>query len=150
MRTIVVGVDGSSASKEATKVALELAQAAGDNLVFVTVWRELRGDFGLPYATLMAPDVVDVERDWARDTLAAAVEEATQAGIPAEAVSRHGRPAGEIVVVARERNARLVVVGTHGFGPVEGLLLGSVSAGVLRHAPCPVLVVPAPPSDADR
>jgi nucleotide-binding universal stress UspA family protein len=143
-RPIVVAVDGSDAAKAATKVALELARAAGDKLLFVTAWRELRGDFGLPYATLMAPDIVDVERDWARDTLAAAVAEAEQAGVQAESVSRHGRPAHEIVAVAREHDARLIVVGSHGFGPVEGLLLGSVSAGVLRHSRCPVLVVPEP------
>jgi len=141
---IVVAVDGSDTSKAATKVALELAGAAGNPLLFVTVWRELRGDFGLPYTTLIAPDVVEVERDWARDTLAAAVSVAERAGIPAEGLSRHGRPAHEIVAVARERSARLIVVGSHGFGPVESIVLGSVSAGVLRHAPCPVLVVPAP------
>jgi nucleotide-binding universal stress UspA family protein len=144
MGPIVVAVDGSDASKAATQVALELARATGDALLFVTVWRELRGDFGLPYATLIAPDVVEVEHDWARDTLAAAVSEAEQAGVPAEGLSRHGRPAHEIVAVARERSARLIVVGSHGFGPVESVLLGSVSAGVLRHASCPVLVVPAP------
>jgi nucleotide-binding universal stress UspA family protein len=141
---IVVGVDGSDAAKAATRVALELAGAAGDSIVFVTAWRELRGDFGLPYASLLAPDVVDVEREWAEETLAAAEAEAKQVGIPAEALSRHGRPAHEIVAVARERDARLIVVGSHGFGPVEGLLLGSVSAGVLGHAPCPVMVVPTP------
>jgi nucleotide-binding universal stress UspA family protein len=144
MERIVVATDGSDASKAAAKVAIELARATGAGLFFVTVWQELSGDFGLPYATLIAPEVVEIERDWARDLLAAAVVEAEQAGIPAESSSRHGRAAHEIVAVARERSAQLIVVGSHGFGPIEGLLLGSVSAGVLRHAPCPVLVVPAP------
>jgi nucleotide-binding universal stress UspA family protein len=144
MDRILVAIDGSDTSKAATRVALELARATGNALLFVTVWRELHGDFGLPYAALVAPDIVDVERDWARDTLAAAVAEAEQAGVPAEGLSRHGRPADEIVAVARERGSRLIVVGSHGFGPIESLLLGSVSAAVLRHAPCPVLVVPPP------
>ena len=144
MEHIVVATDGSDTSKAATQVALELARATGDTLLFVTVWRELRGDFGLPYATLITPDVVEIERDWARDTVAAAVADAERAGIPAEGLTRHGRPAHEIVAVARERSSRLIVVGSHGFGPIESALVGSVSAGVLRHAPCPVLVVPAP------
>ncbi len=144
MSTIVVAVDGSDASKAATVVALELARATGDRLVFVTVWRRLRGDFGLPYTTLLPSDVVDIERDWARDTLAASVAEAEQAGVPAEAVCLQGGAAHEIVGVARSQEARLIVMGSHGFGPVEALVLGSVSAGVLRHAPCPVLVVPGP------
>jgi nucleotide-binding universal stress UspA family protein len=143
MSTIVVAVDGSDASKAATEAALELARATGDRLVFVTVWRKLRGDFGLPYATLLPADVIDIERDWAQDTLAAAVAEAERTGVPAEAICRQGRAAHEIAAVARKHDARLIVIGSHGFGPIEGLILGSVSAGVLRHAPCPVLVVPS-------
>jgi nucleotide-binding universal stress UspA family protein len=148
MSSIVVAVDGSDASKAATGVALELARVTGDRLVFVTVWRKLRGDFGLPYATLLPSDVVDIERDWAEDTLAAAVAEAGRLGVAAEALCREGGAAHEIVAAARRHDARLIVMGSHGFGPIEGLLLGSVSAGVLRHASCPVLVVPRPPVHA--
>jgi nucleotide-binding universal stress UspA family protein len=142
MASIVVAADGSEPSSAAISAAIELARATDDELVFVTAWQELHGDFGLPYATLLAPDATEIERAWARDTLDAVTSLAARAGIAAEAVCRHGRPAAEIVAVARERDARLIVIGSHGFGPIEGLLLGSVSAAVLRHAHCPVLVVP--------
>jgi len=46
------------------------------------------------------------------------------------------------VEVARKVEADLLVVGSHGKGPMKRLFLGSVSEGVLRRAPCPVLVVP--------
>ena len=52
-----------------------------------------------------------------------------------------GTPAGEIVSVARELDADLVVVGARGLGGIERLLLGSVSERVLRDARCPVLIV---------
>ena len=53
-----------------------------------------------------------------------------------------GRPAAEIVRFAREHEADLIVMGTHGYGSVKRLLLGSVADQVIRQAACPVLVVP--------
>jgi nucleotide-binding universal stress UspA family protein len=142
MSTILVGTDGSATAQAATCVALDLAQASGDDVLFVTAWHELEGDFGLPIAKLF-PGLVEVEREWAQTTLATAAAEAEAAGVSATTLSRHGEPADQICRVARERKPRLIVVGSRGWGPVDGVLFGSVSSGVLRHAPCPVLVVPA-------
>lgn len=102
-----------------------------------------RSPLGLPYSPLLQ-DSVEIEREWAEKTLEAARAAAADAGIAAETIARHGRPAHEIVSVARERGVRLIVVGSHGYGPIEGVILGSVSRGVVAQAPCPVLVVPAP------
>src|SRR5262249_26300664 len=52
-----------------------------------------------------------------------------------------GDPRAEIVRQAEEWKAELVVVGARGLGTVKRLLLGSISDGVARHAPCPVLIV---------
>jgi nucleotide-binding universal stress UspA family protein len=142
MSTILVGTDGSATSEAAIRVALDLAQANGDDVLFVTAWRELRGDFGLPIATIF-PELVEVEREWAQTTLAAAAAEAEAAGVSATTLRRHGDATDQLCKVARERQPRLIVVGSRGWGPVDGVLFGSVSSGVLRHAPCPVLVVPA-------
>ena len=142
MSTILVATDGSEPAQRAVAVALELARETGEDVCFVTVWRELHGDFGLPYAKLIAPDIADIERDWAGDTLAAAAAEAEAAGVQAETVSRHGKAAVEICAVAAERGVRMIVVGSSGWGPVEGLLLGSVSSEVLHRSSVPVLVVP--------
>ncbi len=145
METIVVGTDGSASAKAAVRAALKLARTSGDRIVFVTAWRELRGDFGLPYDALIPSlGLAEIERTWADETLAAAAEDARAAGVEAETVRRHGSPAVEICAVAKERGARLVVVGSQGWGRLEGILVGSVSAGVLAHASCPVLVVPEP------
>lgn len=53
-----------------------------------------------------------------------------------------GVPDREIVRFAREHDADLIVVGTHGYGPFKRLILGSVVDRVLRQAPCAVLTVP--------
>jgi nucleotide-binding universal stress UspA family protein len=122
--------------------------------MLVTVWRELRGDFGLPLHMLV-PELMDVERDRAEDVLRAAAAEAEAARVEAETISRHGAAVDEICAVARERQPRMIVIGSHGWGPIERAVFGSVSSGVLHHATCPVVVVPAPvktpkaPGDAD-
>jgi len=51
-----------------------------------------------------------------------------------------GDPAGEIVRIAREERADMIVLGTHGRTGMTRLLMGSVAEAVVRRAPCPVLV----------
>jgi nucleotide-binding universal stress UspA family protein len=53
-----------------------------------------------------------------------------------------GSPAEEIARYAMEQHAHLIVMGTHGYGPVRRLFLGSVTASVLHRARCAVLTVP--------
>jgi nucleotide-binding universal stress UspA family protein len=147
---IVVATDGSPSAGAAARVAAELARANGEELLFVTVWRELRGDFGLPYLNLLAPDVRDIEREWAEKVTADAAKLAQAHGVRARSLVRHGDAAEEICAVAREEEASLIVLGSHGWGPVAGTLVGSALRGVLSSAPCPVLVSPpqfsAPPA----
>ena len=54
-----------------------------------------------------------------------------------------GTPADEIVKAAKAWSADLIVIGTHGRGGVQRALLGSVADGVMRNAPCPVLIIRA-------
>jgi nucleotide-binding universal stress UspA family protein len=56
-------------------------------------------------------------------------------------LSASGTPFVEIVRCARDENVDLIVVGTHGRGPIAHIMLGSVAEKVVRHAPCPVLTV---------
>lgn len=141
--TILVATDGSAPAAAALACAVELARDLDEPLLVVSVWHELRGDFGLPLH-LLVPDLVDVEREGATKVATEAAEEARAAGVKAEPLVRRGEPAATILAVARERTPRLIVVGSHGWGGVERLLFGSVTSGVLHHAPCPVLVVPRP------
>jgi nucleotide-binding universal stress UspA family protein len=140
---VVVGTDGSAAAQAALETALSLAED-DEPFVLVTAWQELTGDFGLPYARLLAPDVAEIEREWAEKTVSEAAERVRAAGHPVATVIRHGRPAKAICAVAAEQDARLIVVGSTGWGPIEGLLVGSVSAGVLREAECAVVAVRPP------
>lgn len=53
----------------------------------------------------------------------------------------HGNPAGEIARAAKDEDADLIIVGTHGRGALAHILLGSVAEKIVRFAPCPVLTV---------
>lgn len=51
-----------------------------------------------------------------------------------------GDPAGEVVRIAADENAEMIVLGTHGRTGMTRLLMGSVAEAIVRRAPCPVLV----------
>ena len=137
---ILVAVDGSPPARAAEKVALQLAAATGKPLGVVAVWKELTADFGIP-VSLVFEDAAEIEREWAQRMAAAAEAVAHDVGVEAEKIIRHGSPGKEICAAARERDAELIVIGSHGWGAVGGALFGSVSSYVLHHAPCPVVVV---------
>ena len=69
------------------------------------------------------------------------------AGIQPECVVEESMAADAILCLARTRAVSLIVMGTHGRRGFDHLMLGSVTERVLRHAPCPVLAVPAKRSD---
>jgi nucleotide-binding universal stress UspA family protein len=68
---------------------------------------------------------------------------AARGGAEVEVAVRAGKPYQAIVATARETDAHLIVMGSQGRGFVPELFLGSVSHQVARHAPAPVLLVPA-------
>jgi nucleotide-binding universal stress UspA family protein len=69
-------------------------------------------------------------------------------GLDAVTALVFGRPAREIVAYASRHGIDVIVMGTHGRTGVSRALLGSVAEGVVRHAGCPVLTVPAAAGDA--
>ena len=65
-------------------------------------------------------------------------------GLDAVGLLVEGPPVRTLLDEAARLEVDLIVVGSHGYGAVARALLGSVSGGIVRHATCPVLVVPAP------
>lgn len=64
--------------------------------------------------------------------------------LPHERIVRMGSAAEEILRLAAECKADLIVIGWHGHGALERLLIGNTALQVVRQAPCPVLIVPSP------
>jgi nucleotide-binding universal stress UspA family protein len=134
MKTIVVGYDGSDCAKRALDRAVQLSENGSKVQVVaaVHVLPQVKGSVS-PVDTI---EEEDRERDL--DEAASLLE---QAGVEASTVLVHGDPARAITQCAEDAGADLVVVGTHGRGTIGRALRGSVSVGLLHHAPCDLLVV---------
>jgi len=143
---VVVGVDDSEPAAAALRHAADLAAGAGAPLRIVCARRPLPLDGWVRaywHAVNPSLDPVEVTDEAARVVLGRArnAVHARRPGLAVQAVMAEGPPAG--VILAHARDAALVVVGARGRGNVTGLLLGSVSHGVVHGAQCPVLVVHA-------
>jgi nucleotide-binding universal stress UspA family protein len=141
MMSVVVGVDGTAASRAAIRIAAQEARYRRAPLIAVMAYsgqRTLGAPAGQPVAT---PGPGGDERSTVESSLRDLVTEAL--GNQADHVELRvvaGTAGRQIVEAAREVRAQLIVLATRGS---MSMLLGTVSQYVLRKAPCPVLVVPA-------
>ncbi len=139
---ILLAVDGSEEAMLAARAAVELAEKTGSELHVVYV-----GELPVVYRPELHgyQAILEEHRIAARRQLEEQVERVTATGgSVAQAHLRTGpvgRPDEQIVALAEEAGAGLIVVGSRGLGGLKRLLLGSVSESVVRHAHCPVLVV---------
>jgi nucleotide-binding universal stress UspA family protein len=141
---IVVATDFSECSQAAWGLACRIAAAPESELILAHVLTEvpLYGEGLVNMET--ARKVREGARKWAESALADRVSEARAKGLSARAAVRTGVPYEEIVALAGDEQADLVVIGTHGRGGINRALLGSVADRVARLAPCPVLTVREP------
>lgn len=139
---LMVATDFSPHGKAVLRVARRLGQALGARIrvVHVATPPAGRGPHGRGAGGAAA--VADDVREEARlvEEAAAALRES---GLEATGLLVEGPPVRTLLEEAERLAADMIVIGSHGYGAVARALLGSVSAGVVRHATCPVLVVPA-------
>lgn len=139
---ILLAADGSPASEPAVGFAFEEAALRGAPLVALHVWSHPASSGPGDMQPLVYDEAAVNEEE--EMVLAGAVA-GQQDKYPSVDVRRrvvHGRVRKTIIDAARD--AQLVVVGARGHGGFTGLLLGSVSQAVLRHAACPTAIVPHP------
>ena len=135
---VVVGVDETDSSRRALAWAAQEAVRRSATLQVVTAWTWDAVE-GAPLAAV-EPQTL---RELAEQTQTTAVD-AVLATMPVRPVVAREvvRSTAAQALVEASRHADLVVVGTHGRGPVRSALLGSVSQSVIKHAECPVVVMP--------
>ncbi len=143
MKPIMLATDGSPSAQAATAEAIALAQALDVPLVVASVAHESTpiyggGYYGFPEIT---SELRKTQLDHVAEVLAAVEQQATDVGVPCTTLSLEGPRGPALCSAARDRGARLLVVGAHGWDRIGRLIHGSVSTYVLHHAGCPVLVV---------
>ena len=133
---ILLATDGSEEATLAAGTAVELAKSTGSELHVLHV-----GEFVATFFAQTEIEPAQVERA-AHNLLDEQVKRIEGAGgTVTEAYLRLGRAHHEILALAEQIGAGVVVVGSRGEGDLSKALLGSVSESVVRHAHCPVFVV---------
>lgn len=152
LHTILVATDFSDASTTAVLYACELARACqarlyvlhvvpeGDVQILKTISEHLESYVNT--TTLVDALYADADK-----RLAAILSQAQASDLVQERLIVTGKAVPTILHWAAAKQAQLIIVGTHGRGGMDRLLLGSVASGVVRQAPCSVLVVPIPKPD---
>src|SRR5215204_4026082 len=141
--TILLATDGSEEAQLAATTAADLAQKTNSELHVLTVGPDYPL-YELPEHPAGFEDVLRENRREAKEMLeqqAKWIEES--GGTVKETYLREGRADEEIVEVAEEIGAGLIVLGSRGHGRLRRALMGSVSDAVVRHAHCPVTIVRA-------
>jgi nucleotide-binding universal stress UspA family protein len=135
--TIVLGYDGSEGSQAALEQALVLAKQFGDRLI-VCFGVAPPGNVGEEYKE--HKHAVEEIAERATD---AALARVRAAGVDGEVALVPERPAHALVDLAAERDARFIVVGSYGEGPIRGALLGATPYKLLQLSHTPLVIVPA-------
>ena len=144
---ILIATDGTDLSDEALKAISKFSFADEDSIKIISVI-----DMALPFSIDIyggfIPPTVEIEKN-AKENADKILNESVKAvkiylGDKKTEITTDvlfGSPESRIVETAEEMEADLIIVGSHGYGSWERLLLGSVSDSVVHHAPCSVLVV---------
>jgi nucleotide-binding universal stress UspA family protein len=150
---ILLATDGSSEAELATQTAVDLARMSDSELHVVYVedyssiallYTEATDQEGVApmWDPILEEDLERSSEQRSRELLDAEVERVRSAGgTVAEAHLIMGEVAREIVHLAEDLRAGLIVMGSRGRGGIRRALMGSVPESVVRHAHCPVMVV---------
>lgn len=140
VRSILCPIDFSDFSRRALAHATALARWYDARMTVLYVSSLTPAVAGFP--PMISPITLEpLDRERLLEEMRSFAEPALSAGVKTDFMIREGPAAPEIVEQARVGHADLVVMGTHGRGGFERLVLGSVAEKVLRKAPCPVLTV---------
>jgi len=126
---VLIASDGSPSAERAIALAGCVTWPAGTELRLITVVAPVPVLVASMLVVETPPTPTEVER-----------QRRLLGGHDVEVVVREGRAASRIIDEAADWRADLVILGSHGYGPLRSALLGSVAAEVVDHAPCAVLV----------
>jgi nucleotide-binding universal stress UspA family protein len=140
MEKIVVGIDGSDASNDALRWAVEDARARGAEVVALHAYEvpEAAPD-AVPAPPVDLPALIAEVHDDAQQFVTRVVDEVVGNSVSVDVAPIAVEDGPAKALLDASRDADLLVVGSHGHG-LSGLFLGSVSLECAQHAACPVLI----------
>lgn len=143
-RTILTAVDFSEMSGDVLHYAARLAaMSPGARLLVANVVPDPLREPWMVEAVGM--DFAQLQKAWIAEAYGRLEGLTQHEGLALDAfetVVVAGKPADALIELASDRAVDAIVIGTHGYGAVKHMLLGSVAERVLRHARCPVITVP--------
>ena len=140
IKTVLVPIDFSDCSKKALQYAVPLAEQHGAEVMLLYVAPSpsyAGGEYGIIDCSALNAELCSS----GEKRLEALVAEEIRGKIRAETIVRTGSATAEIIDVAAKLPADIIVISTHGYSGLKHVVLGSIAEHVVRHAPCPVLVV---------
>ncbi len=143
LRKILIATDGSESAEKAADFGVQIAGLSGAKVYAVYVI-DTTPYYSIPLDQVWSKEVYEQLETMGYEITSDVEKTAKAAGLKAESLVLKGDPAERIVNFAEERNVDMIVVGSHGIGGFERLVIGSVSEKVVRHAKVPVLVVREP------
>lgn len=144
MKTILVAIDFSSVTPFLLNEAVAMARAFDASIRLIHVEPPDPDFVGYEPGPHTVREAVADELRADHRHLHKLEGEVQEKGVAASSLFIQGPTVEKLLQAAVETGAELIVMGSHGHGALHHLLVGSVSEGVLRDAPCPLLLVPSP------
>ena len=150
---ILVPLDGSEHSLGALEIAIQIAKKFDGKITLIHIYSVTIRPVIMPEPTTLTPPMIPAMTP---AEVSKAVEATRKAGasiltdgeqkvkaeeVQVETLLKEGHTVQEIIRTAKEGKFDLIVIGGRGISKIRELLLGSVTDGVIHHAPCPVLVI---------
>jgi nucleotide-binding universal stress UspA family protein len=144
---VLYATDGSAQAELAGELIAGIDWPAGSVVRAACAVDNASAFLGAPLAPAVPANIDLLEQELDADSrgiLEEAARLVAPAGVDVERSSIRGRAASAIVEAAKDWPAELIVIGSRGHGEIASMVLGSVSAEVADHAPCPVLIARRP------
>lgn len=139
LRKILIATDGSEAAEKAASFGVQIAGLSGAKVYAVYVI-DTTPYYSIPLDQVWSKEVYEQLETLGNEITSSLENTAKTAGLEAESLVLKGDPAERIVNFAEDQSVDMIIVGSHGMGGFERLVIGSVSEKVVRHAKVPVLV----------
>lgn len=142
---IMIAVDGSSSSEPVVEFVTRMRWPAGSRVLVMSIANAAATMVGAPFeASAASAEIEALDIREHEELVSRAAQALAEVGIACETKVAVGEPSSALLQAVKDEGVDLLVMGSHGRTGLTKLLLGSVSAHLVGHSPCSVLVVKRP------